>query len=102
MANAHLRGVDVQVVVDAMLRRSVHFHHDILTKSGVPVTYDPAHRIAHNKVIVLDAHTVITGSFNFTDSAEYHNAENLLVLKDDGLASAYLQNWQHHRSHSVE
>jgi phosphatidylserine/phosphatidylglycerophosphate/cardiolipin synthase-like enzyme len=99
---AHSRGVDVQVVVDAMLRRSVHFHHDVLTRACVPLTYDPAHHIAHNKVIILDNSLVITGSFNFTDSAEYHNAENLLLISSPEVAALYAANWQLHRSHSAE
>jgi phosphatidylserine/phosphatidylglycerophosphate/cardiolipin synthase-like enzyme len=41
-----------------------------------------------NKVMVIDGDEVITGSFNFTKSAEYHNAENLLVLKSKELGEA--------------
>lgn len=42
--------------------------------------------IAHNKVMVIDGRTVITGSFNFTKAAEESNAENLLVIDDADLA----------------
>ena len=63
---------------------------------------DPAHAIAHNKVIVLDSDTVINGSYNFTDAAEFHNAENLLIIRDHATAALYLANWARHRTHSVE
>jgi phosphatidylserine/phosphatidylglycerophosphate/cardiolipin synthase-like enzyme len=49
--------------------------------------------IAHNKVMVIDSRTVITGSFNFTKAAEESNAENLLVIDDAELAKKYTQNW---------
>jgi phosphatidylserine/phosphatidylglycerophosphate/cardiolipin synthase-like enzyme len=61
---------------------------------------DASHAIAHNKVIVVDEELVITGSFNFTNSAQTRNAENLLVLKSTELAKSYKSNWQTHWNHS--
>jgi phosphatidylserine/phosphatidylglycerophosphate/cardiolipin synthase-like enzyme len=67
---------------------------------GIPTFIDSAHAIAHNKVIVIDRETVITGSFNFTKAAEQHNAENLLILKNKDLAKLYVENWNRHKLHS--
>src|ERR1700730_18618201 len=50
--------------------------------------------------MILDGETVITGSFNFTKSAETRNAENLLIIHDPVLAARYLQNWNVHAAHS--
>jgi hypothetical protein len=50
---------------------------------------DAQHPVAHNKVMVIDGPTVITGSFNFTKTAEHNNAENLLVVQDDQMAASY-------------
>ena len=50
--------------------------------------------------MVIDANTVITGSFNFTKAAEEHNAENLLVIKSRDLAARYAENWHTHAQHS--
>jgi phosphatidylserine/phosphatidylglycerophosphate/cardiolipin synthase-like enzyme len=50
--------------------------------------------------MILDGQTVITGSFNFTSSAEEKNAENLLVIKDKALAERYAKNWLEHDRHS--
>lgn len=50
--------------------------------------------IAHNKVIVIDGGTVVTGSFNFSRQAETTNAENLVVFENSpDLVRAYTQNW---------
>ena len=73
---------------------------DFLANSGIPVLIDGKHPIAHNKIIIIDGETVITGSFNFTKQAEEHNAENLLVIHDSGLAQRYLANWHDHEAHS--
>ena len=56
----------------------------------------------HNKVMVIDQATVITGSFNFTNSAASRNAENYLVLKSADLAEKYRLQWQNHWQHAVE
>ena len=41
----------------------------------------------HNKVLVIDD-TVITGSYNFSRSAEF-NAENILFIESAQLAEVY-------------
>ena len=71
-----------------------------LLNSGVPVRVDGAHAIAHNKVMIIDGETVVTGSFNFTKAAAEKNAENLLVIHDPSLAKLYTQNWNEHAAHS--
>jgi len=50
--------------------------------------------------MIIDWETVITGSFNFTKAAEEKNAENLLIIRDEKLASIYTKNWQEHADHS--
>jgi phosphatidylserine/phosphatidylglycerophosphate/cardiolipin synthase-like enzyme len=61
---------------------------------------DAEHAIAHNKVMVIDGETLITGSFNFTKAAQTQNAENLLIIRDQALAAQYTQNWHAHVQHS--
>jgi phosphatidylserine/phosphatidylglycerophosphate/cardiolipin synthase-like enzyme len=61
---------------------------------------DGNHAISHNKVMIIDGETVITGSFNFTKAAQEKNAENLLIIHDPALAAQYAQNWDAHRQHS--
>jgi len=70
-----------------------------LKNAGIPVWIDAKHAIAHNKVMVIDGTTVITGSFNFTKAAEEKNTENLIILRDTGLAKLYMENWEQHRGH---
>ena len=71
-----------------------------LAAAGIPVKIDAVHRIAHNKVMVIDGETVITGSFNFTEAAELRNAENVFIVWDRAAAEKYLENWRVHEGHS--
>jgi hypothetical protein len=50
--------------------------------------------------MIIDGETVVTGSFNFTKAAEENNAENLLMIRDKKLASAYTKNCLEHEGHT--
>ncbi len=100
LKDASQRGVKVRVVLDKSQRGEKYTSATFLVRAGIPVWIDASHQIAHNKVMVLDDETLVTGSFNFTKSAEQSNAENLLILKDKGLAAIYTKNWETHLAHS--
>jgi phosphatidylserine/phosphatidylglycerophosphate/cardiolipin synthase-like enzyme len=65
-----------------------------LKQGGVDVLEDGNCYILHHKVIVIDERTVITGSYNFTGSAEKDNDENLVIVDDPVLARVYLDEFQ--------
>jgi len=100
LLDAHKRGVKVEVILDKSQRTQSYSSATFLYNVGIPTKIDAQHSIAHNKVMIIDGETVITGSFNFTKAAEESNAENLLIIHDRGLASLYAKNWQEHADHS--
>lgn len=106
LLDAKRRGVDVQLIADEdQIRRMQRSLVPEIAAGGVPTFVDREHDSAHNKIMVIDAGlpeaVVITGSFNFTQAAQYRNAENLLIFRGNPqLTQAYLKNWQHHRTHS--
>jgi phosphatidylserine/phosphatidylglycerophosphate/cardiolipin synthase-like enzyme len=100
LVDAEKRGVKIQVILDKSQRREKYTEADFLLHAGVPTWIDAKHAIAHNKIMVIDSHTILTGSFNFTKAAEENNAENLLVIDDASLAKKYTENWQNHLGHS--
>ena len=63
---------------DASNRSANYSAADVLAHEGIETYIDSQHAIAHNKIMVIDGRTVLTGSFNFTNAAEANNAENLL------------------------
>ncbi len=108
LIGAGQRGVDIQVIADAeQLRKMENGKVPELAAGGIPVFVDSRHDSAHNKIMVIDASganpVVITGSFNFTHAAQFRNAENLLIFRQNReLTAAYLENWRRHREHSRE
>jgi phosphatidylserine/phosphatidylglycerophosphate/cardiolipin synthase-like enzyme len=59
----------------------------LVGKNSTPYTPTGRHDFMHNKVLLIDD-TVITGSYNFSRSAEF-NAENILFIESAPLAEAY-------------
>ena len=102
LKNAHDRGVEVKVILDKSQQSEKYTSATYLTRAGIPVWIDRKHAIQHNKVMIVDGRIVITGSFNFTKSAEDRNAENLLIINDPLIARKYLVNWERCRGHSEE
>jgi phosphatidylserine/phosphatidylglycerophosphate/cardiolipin synthase-like enzyme len=100
LVDAHKRGVDVEVILDKSNRTERQSEAHFISHAGIPTLVDSVPGIAHNKVMVIDGETVITGSFNFTKAAEERNAENLLVIRDKDLAARYVKNWKTHAAHS--
>jgi phosphatidylserine/phosphatidylglycerophosphate/cardiolipin synthase-like enzyme len=100
LVDAHKRGVKIQVILDKSQRTEKYSEADFTAHAGIPTFIDAKHAIAHNKIMVIDGHEVLTGSFNFTKAAESENAENLLVIEDVQLAGRYAENWKEHLKHS--
>jgi phosphatidylserine/phosphatidylglycerophosphate/cardiolipin synthase-like enzyme len=88
------RGVDVQVLVDKSQLKERYSQLPPLLRHGVGVRIDGVSGLAHNKTMIFDGHTVLTGSFNFTRSGESRNAENILLIRNVSLARVYLNNWK--------
>ena len=99
---ARRRGVDVIVMADREQTYGGEFSRiPDLVQAGIAVVLEVRYQSAHNKVMDLDAGTaaaaVITGSYNWTYAAQYKNAENLLVLRDNpDIVNAYAANWRRH------
>ena len=100
LLNAHKRGVKIEAILDKSQRREKYTSATFLANSGIPTYIDDKHAIAHNKIMIVDRTTVITGSFNFTKAAEEKNAENLLIISSADMAKLYRENWLEHREHS--
>jgi phosphatidylserine/phosphatidylglycerophosphate/cardiolipin synthase-like enzyme len=101
LVEAHKRGVKVTAILDKSRRTKNYSGADFLLQAGIPTYIDAQHAIAHNKIMLIDGGTIITGSFNFTKKAEKSNAENLLVIKGNPkLYAEYEANFQKHLKHS--
>jgi len=97
---AKTRGVQITVLLDRSNESESYSDLPLFLEHGLAPLIDAHHAIAHNKVMVIDHATVVTGSFNFTHQAEAENAENLLIIKGNGaLARAYRDHFAQHKGH---
>ena len=62
--------------------------------AGAAIRQDGNPYVLHHKVIIIDDHTVITGSFNFSRSAATNNDENIVIVRHAAIADLYLQEWR--------
>jgi phosphatidylserine/phosphatidylglycerophosphate/cardiolipin synthase-like enzyme len=101
LIDAKMRGVHVQIILDHSNEKELHTELHFMIEQGLAPLIDAEHAIAHNKVMIIDGHKVLTGSFNFTNQAERENAENLLVLEGQReLAQRYHANFLVHKGHA--
>lgn len=91
LINLARQGVRVEGVIESRTAQDPYSQFDRLHSNGVEVLPDGNPYIMHHKVFVVDDQTVVTGSFNFTLSAEEQNDENVLILHDAEVAAAYAE-----------
>lgn len=89
-------GVTVEGVMDhSQVNSNVGTEFDPFRQAGLDVRRDGNQfGLMHHKVMVIDSSIVVTGSYNFTDSAEKRNDENLIVIYDPQIAAQYLAEFQ--------
>ena len=106
LINAHKRGVKVKVILDQNIdfalwneggewqkqdkNESVFIY---LKKQGIEAYYDNLYVTTHSKAIVIDKEIVITGSANWTDSSLQRNQESSCLIKSEGLAKEFLEDF---------
>jgi phosphatidylserine/phosphatidylglycerophosphate/cardiolipin synthase-like enzyme len=87
-------GAAIRGVLERSQARGAGAEYDRLLAAGVDVRLDGNPDVMHHKVLILDGAIVVTGSYNFTRSAEEDNDEDVLIVHDPALASAYLAEFE--------
>ncbi len=98
IANALLEakhnGISVKIILDKSQATQKYSSATFFANQGFDMRIAIKYAIYHDKVMIIDDKTVITGSFNFTKAAEEKNAENVLIIRDNpALAKLYTQDW---------
>ena len=88
LVEAAERGVNVWVVYELGMEDTPLVSK--LESGGVAVRSDKNPDLMHHKFMVVDDAMVLTGSFNWTYSADNFHDENLLIIHSPGVA------WQYH------
>lgn len=90
IVRAEKRGVDVKIVFETE-QISKYSEYKKLKLAGVQVANDTNPSYMHNKFAIIDGYVVLTGSFNWSESADEKNNENLIVIISKDLAYRYTQ-----------
>ncbi|WP_188080153.1 phospholipase D family protein [Neorhizobium sp. P12A] len=93
LQRAAQRGVEVLAILDKTNEKR-YSGATLLEAYGIPVWIDYEPAIAHNKVIIVDGHLTIGGSFNYSANAEKRNAENVTFTESKPIAARFIENWK--------
>lgn len=92
LQRAAKRDVEVLAILDRVNERK-YSGATLLEAAGIPVWIDFEPTIAHNKIVIVDGHLVIGGSYNFTAAAQKRNAENVTFIDSRQIAQQFTENW---------
>ena len=88
LVNAYERGVEIQVVFEEG-QITQYSEYEKLKSTGVSARIDSNPKLMHNKIMIVDEKTVLTGSFNWSSNGENYNNENLIVINSTYIANIY-------------
>jgi len=87
-------GVKIEGVFETFGSDTQYSYYPILKDVAAPnimVRQDGNNYIMHHKVIIIDQSTLIFGSFNFSNSANDSNDENILMVHDPVFTSFFVE-----------
>jgi len=85
-------GLTVKGVMDReQVLSNTGTEYDPFRQAGLDVRIDGNEGQMHHKLFIIDERIVITGSYNFSNSAETRNDENVLIIYDESIAEFFMQ-----------
>jgi len=91
---AHKRGVAIQLLTDNDKLFDVGSDIMQLSKSGITIKVDNTANHMHHKFLIADDRTVLSGSYNWTNSAARFNQENIIVTSEGGIVKLFLKEFE--------
>jgi len=91
--DAHKRSVAVSIITDNDKAHDMGSDIDMLSKSGILVKMDMSTNHMHHKFMIADERSVITGSYNWTNSAARFNQENIIVTRESVAVSSFINEY---------
>lgn len=94
-------GVKVEAIFDECLVPQYSIYWG-LRSAGINTYKDGNQALMHHKVMIIDDETVVTGSFNFSKSADEGNNENCVIIKSAPIAKQYYGEFVRVRSAAID
>ena len=89
IAAAHHNGVKVRILTDNDKSLDAGSDINLLADEGIEIRVDQTENHMHHKFMIRDKKSLLTGSYNWTRSAERFNQENVLLIQDAGVVQPY-------------
>jgi DNA uptake protein ComE-like DNA-binding protein len=89
LSKARERGVKVRVYLDQDQVDYKYSQSRFLVQKGIKARISTNNYIMHNKFAIIDNRFLLTGSYNWTFSANHRNDENLMVIDDLDVIARY-------------
>jgi phosphatidylserine/phosphatidylglycerophosphate/cardiolipin synthase-like enzyme len=87
----HQAGLDVAgVFEESQYKSNTGTEFENLKRAGIEARLDGNRYNMHHKVFIIDQSIVVTGSYNFSRSAEERNDENTLIIHNTRMAEAFM------------
>jgi phosphatidylserine/phosphatidylglycerophosphate/cardiolipin synthase-like enzyme len=85
------RGVRIRIIADSRQYKGPHSVVQSLIDSGfdVKIMHGKGRGVMHNKFAIFDKILLFTGSYNWTDNAEYFNYENAIFISSPSIITQY-------------
>lgn len=88
-------GVTVAGVMDDdQVKSNQGTEFDLFSQAGLDVYRDGNPGQMHHKIMIVDESIVIVGSYNFTNSAETRNDEDLLIIYNEQIAAQFVEEFR--------
>lgn len=88
-------GLTVKGVMDEeQVKSNQGTEYDPFKQAGIDVRIDGIEGQMHHKVFIIDESIVVVGSYNFSQSAETRNDENLLIIYSPAIAQQFMMEFE--------
>lgn len=91
--------IDLIVLNDKINNKIEGVNFQSLIDKGGNFYYSNIDRMVHHKFCIIDDKIVITGSYNWTYYAEQRNWENILIIDENEIVKAYIQEFKKVKEH---
>lgn len=89
--SAHKKGRDIKIITDNDKSFDTGSDIERLAQLGLDIKMDTTPNHMHHKFMVVDDASLITGSYNWTQSAARYNHENIVLTEESGMIKSFLK-----------
>lgn len=94
LVEARERGIEIRIYLDRSQVTARYTQSKYLVQNAVDIRISSNNYIMHNKFAIIDGELLITGSYNWTQSANTRNDENLTIIDCIYVIEAYQEQFE--------